>query len=317
MDVVSRGAKKNQSQKKEIEINISMDMNIVTYDIEEWYIEETLYGDRKEKYVEYDDYLDRILDILDNNDLKATFFCLGGLSPKYNYIIKKIANRGHEVGCHSNHHYFLNKMTYKDALSDTREALDSIEQVIGQKVLSYRAPAFSIGESNIWVFDVLAECGIERDASVFPAHRDYGGFSSFPTEKPCIIKHNGFTIKEFPICLSKIFNRKFAYSGGGYFRFFPLWYINRQMSLTDYSMTYFHIGDLSLESQTVLTKNEYESYFKEKGSLINRYKRHIKTNLGKKGAFEKMEALLSKQRFLNLAEADVEIDWKDAIIIDL
>lgn len=292
-------------------------MNIVTYDIEEWYVEETMYGDRKEKYAEYDDYLDRILDILDENDLKATFFCLGGLSPKYDYVIKKIAKHGHEVGCHSNHHHFLHKMTYEEVLSDTKIAIDSIEQVIGQKVLSYRAPAFSIGESNIWVFDILAECGIERDASVFPASRDYGGFAEFPTETPCIIRHNGISIKEFPISLSKILNRKVAYSGGGYFRFFPLWYINRQMRLSDYTMAYFHIGDLILESKSILTKEEYESYFKEKGSFLNRYKRLIKTNLGKRGAFEKMELLLGKQRFMNIAEADAKIDWADVKQIEL
>lgn len=292
-------------------------MNILSYDIEEWFAEETLYGDRKEKYPEYDKYLGQILDTLDENKVKGTFFCVGGLVPKYDYVIKQIAERGHEIGCHSNHHDFLNKMTYEKVLADTKEAVDSIEQLIGRKVLSYRAPAFSVGESNKWVFDILAECGIERDASVFPAARDFGGFSNFPSEKPCIVKHEGHTIKEFPICMANVFIKRVAYSGGGYFRFFPLMFITSQMSKSKYSMAYFHIGDLIPESKSVMTRDEYESYFKENGSLINRYKRFIKANLGKKGAFDKMVSLIGKQTFISLEAADKQIDWSNVKQVNL
>ena len=292
-------------------------MNILTYDIEEWFAEETLYGDRKEKYPEYDQYLSQILDILDEKKVKGTFFCVGGLVPKYDDVIKRIAGRGHEIGCHSNQHHFLNKMSYEEVLADTKEAVDAIEQLIGKKVLSYRAPAFSIGESNKWVFDILAECGIERDASVFPAERDFGGFSNFPSEMPCIIKHEGHTIKEFPICMANVLNRRVAYSGGGYFRFFPLMFISNQMSKSKYAMAYFHIGDLIPESKSVMTREEYESYFKENGSLINRYKRFIKANLGKKRAFDKMVSLIGKQTFISLEEADKQIDWSNVKQINL
>lgn len=292
-------------------------MNILTFDIEEWFAEETIYGDRKEKYLEYDKYLGQILDTLDERKVKGTFFCVGGLVPKYDYVIKRIAKRGHEVGCHSNHHHFLNKMSYEEVLADTKEAVDSIEQLIGRKVVSYRAPAFSIGESNKWVFDILAECGIERDASVFPAARDFGGFSNFPSEMPCVINNEGHSIKEFPICMASVLNKRVAYSGGGYFRFFPLMFISSQMSKSKYAMAYFHIGDLIPESKSVMTREEYESYFKENGSLINRYKRFIKTNLGKKGAFDKMMSLIGKQTFISLEEADKQIDWSNVKQINL
>ena len=287
-------------------------MNILSYDIEEWYVEETLYGNRKEKYAEYDQYLKNILELLEKQGKKASFFCVGGLVPKYAQVIRQIAEKGHEIGCHSNHHHFLNKMTYEEVMEDTRTAIDSIEQVIGKKVLSYRAPAFSIGESNKWAFDILAECGIERDASVFPAARDFGGFSNIGAKEPCVITHNGHSIKEFPICMASLFGKEVAYSGGGYFRFFPLSYIKSQMAKSDYAMTYFHIGDLLPESKSVMSRKEYEEYFKENGSLINRYKRFIKANLGKKGAFDKMTRLIEQTSFINLAEADAQIDWEKA-----
>ncbi len=284
-------------------------MNILTFDIEEWFAEETLYGDRKEKYSEYDMYLGKILDTLDENNVKGTFFCVGGLVSKYDYVIKRIAERGHEIGCHSNHHIFLNKMSYEEVLEDTKTAIDAIEQLIGMKVLSYRAPAFSVDKSNKWVFEILAQCGIERDASVFPAARDFGGFSNFPSDMPCIINQGGHIIKEFPICMTNVFGKRLAYSGGGYFRLFPLSLILSEMSRANYAMAYFHIGDLIPESNAVMTREEFESYFKVNGSLINRYKRFIKANIGKSGAFGKMVSLINKQSFISIDEADTLIDW--------
>ena len=284
-------------------------MNILTYDIEEWYAEETLYGDRKEKYAEYDSYLGRILALLNETGKKATFFCVGRMATDFPEVVKKIAADGHEIGCHSNVHTWLNKMSREDAYEDTHKAVDSLEQLIGKKVLSYRAPAFSIGNSNKWAFDVLAECGIERDASVFPAYRDFGGFSSFGYKEPVIIEYNGIKIKEFPICTTSLFGKEFAYSGGGYFRFFPLWFVKNEIKKTSYSMCYFHIGDLLSGTNGLMSREAYEDYFKENGSLLNRYKRYFKSNFGKKNAWNKLERLVCTYDFTNLDLADLFINW--------
>ena len=70
-------------------------------------------------------------------------------------------------------------MTRDEVLEDTCLAVNALEQCIGKKVKSYRAPAFSVGKDNQWVFEILAQCGIENDSSVFPASRDFGGFPDF------------------------------------------------------------------------------------------------------------------------------------------
>ena len=224
-------------------------------------------------------------------------------------VVKRINDKGHEIGCHSNVHTWLNKMTEKEALEDTRIAVDSLEQLIGKKILSYRAPAFSIGEDNKWTFEVLAECGIERDASIFPATRDFGGFSSFGHKEPVLITYNGIQIKEFPICTTDLLGKQVAFSGGGYFRFFPLWFVENEMKKAPYSMCYFHIGDLLPETSGVMSKEDYEEYFKEKGTLLNRYKRYFKSNFGKKNAWNKLEKLIKTQQFLSLEQANATIDW--------
>lgn len=292
-------------------------MNILTFDIEEWFVQETLYGLQGRKFAEYDQYLNDILSLLDRCNIKATFFCVGGLVPKYSQVIRKIVEKGHEIGCHSNRHHFLNKMTFEEVLEDTRTAIDSIEQLIGKKVKSYRAPAFSIGESNKWAFEILAECGIMRDASIYPAARDLGGFPSFGVKEPCIIEYDGIQMKEFPVCTATVFGKEMAYSGGGYFRFFPLWFVKKEIMKSPYSMCYFHINDLLPELRDLKSKSEYEAYYKEPGTLKNRYIRYIKTNLGKKGAFKKMTSLIEQTPFINLAAADAQVDWEKVPHISL
>ncbi len=284
-------------------------MNILTFDIEEWFIEKEFDGNRGEKYAEFDAYLNKILLLLDEQSIKATFFCVGKMATDFPEVVKKIAAKGHEIGCHSNVHTWLNKMSSTGVHEDTHKAVDSLEQLIGKKVLSYRAPAFSIGENNKWTFEILAECGIERDASIFPATRDFGGFSSFGHKEPVMISYNGIYIKEFPICTAHVLGKEIAYSGGGYFRFFPLWFVKKEMRRSSYSMCYFHIGDLLPETNSIMSRKEYEDYFKENGSLINRYKRYFKSNFGKKNAWKKLEKLIHTYDFTNLEIVDKSLDW--------
>ena len=81
------------------------------------------------------------------------------------------------------------------------------------------------------------------------------------------------------------------------------------MSKNDYNICYFHIGDLIPSSKKVMTRKEYEEYFKESGSLLNRYKRHLKSNIGKKTAFDRMSRLIRTREFLSIAQAHEQIDW--------
>lgn len=286
-------------------------MNILSFDVEEWYIEKKFNGGHKEKYKEFDNYLGRILDILDENSVKATFFCLGKIALDFPYVIKNIYGRGHEIGCHSNEHLWLSKMSFRELVNDTHDAISALEDLTGSKVISYRAPAFSIGENNKWALEVLVNEGIEMDASIFPAVRDFGGFVNFPTDSPSMIEYNGIILKEFPICLTKVCGKEVAYSGGGYFRFFPYYFINNRIKTADYAMCYFHIGDLIHNKVGIMTREKYEMYFKEKGTLKNRVSRYLKSSLGTRTAFDKMYKLIKENTFVSLEEADSLIDWKD------
>ncbi len=292
-------------------------MNILSFDIEEWAVAKSSGFGSPTLYAEYDAYLDRILNALDEKQCKATFFCTGQMAQFFPNVVKLIYERGHEVGCHSHVHTWMNKMTRDEAMDDTRKAVIEIEQCIGEKVLSYRAPAFSIGVQNPWMFEVLSVCGIERDASVFPADRDLGGFPQFRADGPCWVAYQGTRIKEYPIRMAFIAGRKMAFSGGGYFRFFPLDFVSHQFDVAPYTMCYFHIGDLVTESIGFLSKAEYETYFKEAGTIKARFLRYIKSNLGKRHAMDKLMRLLSMKDFVNIAQADTLWNWDSEKMISI
>lgn len=292
-------------------------MNILTFDIEEWYLEKMLYGGRAFRYRLYDDMFAKILDELDQFGLKATFFCVGKLAAEFPEVVRKIADRGHEIGCHSNEHTWLNRMTEEELYHDTTEALKSLEDVSGQKVVSYRAPAFSITETNKWAVNILAECGIEIDASIFPADRDLGGYKSFPQDTPCILSSAGQTLKEYPICLTRVIGKTMAYSGGGYFRLLPYSLISKTMQKRSYNICYFHLNDLIHQEISFKSRVEYETYYKEPGTLKNRVVRYVKSNIGSANTFEKFMKLLSEHPFVCIRDAEKMMNWEAVRMIAL
>lgn len=292
-------------------------MNILSFDIEEWFLEKNYFGAKKSRYAEYDRLLDEVLDKLSEKGLKGTFFCVGKLATDFPQVVRKIDAAGHEIGCHSNTHQWLNKMTFEQAMEDTHSAVDALQQCIGQKVKSYRAPAFSIGSNNKWAFEILASNGITCDASVFPASRDFGGFPEFAKMEPTVVKYNGIEIHEFPIVTTKVLGKQIAYSGGGYFRFFSYGFIEKEMKKAPYSMTYFHLGDLCPVISGVMTQEEYERYFNEPGTTKARYLRYVKTNLGVGGNKKKLFKLLNRMSFNNIADADRQIDWSLQPVVSL
>lgn len=292
-------------------------MNILTFDIEEWFLEKKNHSGREFRYKEFDDYLGKILDLLDDLNIKATFFCLGKVATDFPYVIKKIVEHGHEIGCHSNEHVWLNKLSQEKVRKDTHDAVAALEDLTGKKVLSYRAPAFSIGEKNKWALEILAENGILRDSSVFPASRDFGGFASFTSKGPAIIQYNGIQIKEFPIPTVTFLGKEIAYSGGGYFRFLPYPFVKKSVRNTDYTMAYFHLGDIMKNTNGMMSPTDHENYYKEKGSLKNRLVRYVKSSLGTSKALGKMAGFIRDFDFVSVEQANEIIDWNQSKTVSL
>ncbi len=292
-------------------------MNILSFDFEEWYLEMTQHGGRKERFLTLESTLDLLLADLRSNNIRATFFSLGKMASDYPEIMRKVVAGGHDIGCHSNTHKWLTSMTPEELRQDTTDAIHALEDVCGVKVNSYRSPAFSITPKNAWAVEVLAECGIEIDSSIFPASRDFGGFPTFGDDSPCRISYHGATIKEFPITIMSLLGKRMAFSGGGYFRLLPFGMVRQEMNRRDYNISYFHLLDLIPEQKKLMTRKQYEEYFKQPATFKNRMVRYIKNNIGSGDAFGKLEKLMTKYDFISIAEAEKRIDWKLKRIVEM
>jgi peptidoglycan/xylan/chitin deacetylase (PgdA/CDA1 family) len=100
------------------------------------------------------DDIDDILKILDDNDVKITFFMVGEWVAKNPEAVKKIAEAGHEIGSHSNTHPHVNELSYEENLSEIRECNEKIEKLTGIKPSLYRTP---YGEYNNTVLQAVAD----------------------------------------------------------------------------------------------------------------------------------------------------------------
>jgi peptidoglycan-N-acetylglucosamine deacetylase len=282
-------------------------MRLLTFDIEEWFqlldneklanvSSWNVFESRIEKNV------DRILEFLDNNQLNATFFCLGWIGKKYPHIINKISNCGYEIGSHTTNHSLIYKHTPKSFKKDLNESLDILSNITGKKIKYFRAPGFSIRETEFWAFEIIAESGIEIDCSVFPALRSHGGLSNYGYSGPSIIKYRGIELKELPISVYNLLNHKLVFSGGGYFRLFPYQLIKKMTKSSDYVMTYFHPRDFDSDQPVI----EYLSK-----------SRKFKSYVGINNALTKLNKWVSDFEFIDIKEANKIINWEQVKRIEL
>jgi polysaccharide deacetylase family protein (PEP-CTERM system associated) len=142
-------------------------INILTIDIEDWYMDTdistwSLYEDRIVKSTQ------KILELLDETNTKATFFVVGYVAEHFAELIKDIIDRGHEIGTHGYCHTSIKKQTPSEFENDLVKSIKVLEAITKDKIIGHRACEFSIGEKTAWAIDILKKKGLKYDSSVFP-----------------------------------------------------------------------------------------------------------------------------------------------------
>ncbi len=274
-------------------------MNILTFDVEEWFhLLDNSSTRTEEQWKTYEvrihENMDRIFRILEDTDTRATFFIIGWIARTYPEVVRRIAER-YEIGSHTMNHQLVWQQTPEEFRQDVDSSIKMLEDITGKRVRCFRAPGFSIRESEPWAFEALSELGIEIDCSVFPAHHAHGGMPTYGKGEPAVIEYSSHRIKEFPISTKEIAGRHLIYSGGGYFRLFPYWLIRRwAREDNDYLLSYIHPRDLDA-GQPMIRELPLS--------------RKLKSYVGLKGAEWKLRRFLTDFRFSDLHAADAAIDW--------
>jgi polysaccharide deacetylase family sporulation protein PdaB len=97
-------------------------------------------------------YTDKVLDILKEYNVKATFFLIGSNVQKYPEVVKRIAEEGHQIGNHSWAHRNFKKLTN----DEMRQELDMTEQVIdsaGGKMTNLFRPPYGSNPDDLKVIN--------------------------------------------------------------------------------------------------------------------------------------------------------------------
>jgi peptidoglycan/xylan/chitin deacetylase (PgdA/CDA1 family) len=97
-----------------------------------------------------------------------TLFAIGAdmARPESALALRKMAGRGHEIGNHSlDHLYDLTRRTRPEMLRQVQAAVVVLEGATGQRPRGFRAPGYTL---NDLLVEVLEECGVQYDSSVFP-----------------------------------------------------------------------------------------------------------------------------------------------------
>ena len=159
----------------------------------------------------------RILELLDSNSTKATFFTLGWIAERYPQLVRLIVTQGHELASHGYAHERASDQTEDNFFADISLAKKLLEDLSGEQVIGYRAPSFSIGTNNLWAYDCLARAGYRYSSSIYPIKHDHYGMPDSPRfayeVRPGLL--------EIPITTLRLFKRNLPSSGGGYFRLLP------------------------------------------------------------------------------------------------
>ncbi len=87
-----------------------------------------------------DQYTQDILNILDEYDIKATFFLVGFWVDKYPDMVKMIDERGHEIGNHSTNHPYMSKLSEIQITNELKKTESKIKEITGKQTTLFRPP---------------------------------------------------------------------------------------------------------------------------------------------------------------------------------
>ncbi len=288
----------------------------LSFDVEDWYHAAPVTGSSFSIYKSLDDFFFdkevskqdcitnetiRIIKILDELNIRATFFIVADVAKRYPLITKALKNSQHEIASHSlNHHSAIDAKTKADLQTrdkwyeEQKEAKKALENIFDKEVIGWRAPNAYFAN---WMVPLLVKLGFKYDSSI--AYNSFYNKTNVKLKdipsRPYWLNSENLShvnpdskLLELPWSNYKINNRLILPAGGGFFfrlagyRFFKK-VLNRSLKNGD-SMFYLHPLDISekkipLEnklSRPLLWMNKGKTTEKKLVKLLNNYKGILK-----------------------------------------
>ncbi|MBI2677547.1 MAG: polysaccharide deacetylase family protein [Candidatus Koribacter versatilis] len=278
--------------------------NILSIDLEDWHqlVHRRLKNASSSPSANVDRQLETLLALLDEHKVKATFFTLGMLAEARPELVQRVANAGHEIASHGYAHRRVYQMTRREFHADTSRGKALLESITGQEVCGYRAAEFSITRPALWALEVLAELGFEYDSSIFPIHHRRYGIADFDPRPARYQLADRRSLIEIPLATQRRAGQNVPFSGGGYFRLWPLGTLVRGFERVNATglpvTTYFHPYEFDPERLDALAGLDRPSLKQRvSGMRLNWHQ-----NLGRNSLRVKLGELLQRFRFTTFRE---------------
>ncbi len=203
---------------------------ILTVDYEDWFhVADPAYTDPSrwdELPLHVGEDTHRLLDLLDEYEAHATFFVVGWLAERTPDVLREVAARGHRLALHGVHHVPPNKMSEDEFREDILHAKEILWSVAGVVPHGYRAPYFGVQDCSFSHFEVLRSCGLSYDSSIFPGVFPGRGRPGIPL-RPYQTDTAEGAFWEVPVSAIRLLGVPIAFSGGGFLRLLPGWFVGR------------------------------------------------------------------------------------------
>lgn len=271
-------------------------LNAFTVDLEDWFQGLTSTNPLVEQWPAFESRVvqatERLLALLSERQVSATFFVLGYVADSYPGLIEAICSQGHEIGAHGYYHRFVSRLTPDAFAQELDQTIEAIYRITGDSPIGHRAPYFSLNANTPWAFEILESRGFQYDSSVFPTRNMLYGFPDAPRFP---YKVEGQQLYEFPATTMSFAGMKLPIAGGFYNRALPYSVIRhgiRQVNKAgEPAVVYVHPWELD-------TGQKYDQVtFRER---ITHY-------YGRRGLEKKLGQLLSEFPFGTLRELQAQM----------
>ncbi|MFI5180022.1 MAG: polysaccharide deacetylase family protein [Thermoanaerobaculia bacterium] len=189
---------------------------VLTVDVEDWFhvcghsgYSDPATWDARPSRVE--EGVERILGLLAPTKSRATFFVLGWVARKAPGVVRRIAEAGHEIGCHGDLHRRIGEMSPEEFRADVVRSRDLLQGIVGRRVTAFRAPEWSMRTADSPALGILVEEGFAVDSSLVDAPPV--GVPGNPT-RPVVIRTPSGPILEVPPLMGTFFFRRAMWGGG-------------------------------------------------------------------------------------------------------
>ena len=263
---------------------------VISIDVEDWYHLEYFKNnsnDRSQSIL--DEGVNNFIEIIKNEDIKATFFVVGELISANKNLLINILNQGHEISGHSYSHIRPLTQSLQEFKLDSSKLLVKLKNELDISNPGYRAPCFSLDNKRL---EILKELNFSYDSSKISAgfHPLYGNISMDDYKK---IRDNVYVNKnftEFELPTQFFLNKHIPISGGGYLRILPWsfykYLLKKYLKENDTYFFFIHPFELTNKKITLPTDSSFTSKLRFK---IGRSKASTR--------FKKLIRILKKEGF--------------------